>query len=143
MIEISKFKLLSGSVAVTGVYSSKGVPSLKCKVVPDEHSAENIVKKWQKEILREKISKFLNHRDKVWDVHMVLRTQRNAEIWTTVKRNFDFLYDKPLESNCHFVIRNRQYLESIMPGPKSRFYEHTRRTMDEIYAFCESKTITL
>ena len=143
MIQSFKLPLTSGRFLVTAVYSNRGVPAVKNpKVAQNETVADNIIRSWEKEVLREKISKFLNHRQNVMDYHGGLRTMEKLNTWETVKKNFDFLFDKSLEANCKFILISKQYFESLMPGKKSRFHQSTEETMREIYAFCESRTKT-
>lgn len=140
MIEATKLKLISGNILVAAVYNNSGVPAILHEIANNETVAGNIVRKWEKMVLRGKISKFLNHRQNIMEYHGGLRTEHKLEVWNTMKRNFDYLHDKTLESNCKFIVTGKEYFESLMPGEKSRFYESTRNTMNEIYAYCESKT---
>ena len=137
---INTFKLpLPGRILAIGVFSDGGVPAILKQFVSDEMRAENVLKKFKKEVLRRKISKFLNHRHEVMENYGGLRTQSTANAWTALKNQFEYLKDHSLEANCRFIITSRAHFDSLMPGSKSRFYMGTVETMNEVFAFCESE----
>jgi hypothetical protein len=131
-----------GRKLALAVYSNGGVPAILQKFTADDEKARNEIKNFKKTVLRQKISKFLNHRQNIMDYHGGLRTEETLKLHTELKRNFDFLYDKSLESNCKFILTVKDRIISLMPGEKSRFYQSTRNTMQEVFDFCEAEIST-
>ena len=138
MIEVFKIKLLTGRYLATGVYSNRGVPAFSSKITANEVQADNVLKAMKKDVLRKKITTYLNHRNQIMDNFGGLRTPERLKVFQALRNNFDYLFDKSLEHNCRFVLINEDYLRLLLPGRTSRFYESTRQTIEEIITFCKT-----
>ena len=139
MITTSKIPFM-GRIAAIAIYTDGSAPTILQRFAADDFQAENILKKFKKDILRKKFSHFLNHRKNIMDYHGGLRTQTRLEKWEQLKRNFDFMYDKSLESNCKLILTSKDDILLLMPGELSKFFETTKKNLDEIFEFCNTQT---
>lgn len=135
---ISTFKLpVIGGFLVTGYYRQANVPRFINKFTSDETRAENLIKQIKKEVLREKVTKFLNHRQTVMDTYGGLRTMSKYNAIDTLKKNFSFLENHSLESNCKLVWDYQELFKSILPGEKSVYHLSAKETLTELLSFCQ------
>lgn len=141
MITTTTFPWLD-SILCIAMYKDDGlIKKTKVAWATDVFKAENVLKRLQKEVLRDKISKFLNHRNQIMDHHGGIRTREKLQAYETLRTNFDFFTDKSLEANCNFIVNMKQKFESIMPGEKSMYYHSQRKMINEIYNYCEKQLL--
>ncbi|HYD20006.1 MAG TPA: hypothetical protein VEB40_00925 [Flavipsychrobacter sp.] len=139
MIEAFRLPLQSGNVLVTAVYSNSGIPAVLEKIVSNITQADNIIRIWKKKVLRDKVSRFLNHRKNIMELHGGLCTPDLMKLMEQTRRNFDALKDASLEANCRFLLSQQHNLDLLLPGKTSRFHQSAIDTMREVYAFCQQQ----
>lgn len=135
---ITTFKLpVPGGFLVTAYHRQAMKPIIYTRLTADETRADNLIKQVKKEVLREKVTKFLNHRQNIMDNHGGLRTMSKYNAIDTLRKNFDFLEKHSLESNCKLVLDYEALFTSILPGQQSIFHQSQKDALFEILSFCQ------
>jgi len=135
---IQTFKLpVPGGFIASAYYRQAGIPRFVNKFTSNEIRAENLIKQMKKDVLREKVSKFINHRQNIMDYHGGIRTMERYNAIEKMKNNFAFMRDKSLESNCKLVLDYEELFKTIMPGEKSAFHQSAKETLWELLEFCK------
>lgn len=135
---ISTFKnTVWGGFLVTACWRENIVPKVKNKFTTDENRAVNIIMQMKRDILREKVTKLLNHRSQVMNNFGGLRTENKFKAIETLRNNFAFLADKSLQSNCKLVVDYENLFMELIPGKSSVFHQSTKETIMELIEFCK------
>lgn len=138
MIDTFKIPTL-GRILALGVYEDDdGRPHTITKFTIDAQVANKALVKMQKDMLRDKVSKFLNHRKRLMEDFGAVKTIEKVNAWTELKTHFDASVDHALDSQCKWVLRNKEKFLLIMPGQTSRFYMGDQKKIQDILSFCET-----
>ena len=135
---ITTFKnKVPGGFLITAYWRQNIMPKVANKFTSDESRADNMILKMKKDILREKINALLNHRSQIMNNFGGMRTEAKYKAIETLRRNFEFLSDKTLESNCKLVIDYEGMFTELIPGLSSVYHLSTKETIMEIINFCK------
>ena len=142
MIHTNKLPVFPKCILCTAVYYEQGVPKMRSQFAATDERADGVLKKFCKEILAEKITKYLNHRQQIMDHHGGLRTMETAQTYEQLKTLWAYISDKSLERICEWTINHKTELLSLAPGTKSLYYETHQKFLTDLFAFCKTKTST-
>ncbi len=134
---ISTFKqLVPGGFLVTAYYRQADRPIIFNKLTADETRADNLIKQVKKEVLREKVSKYLTHRKNIMENFGGFATENRFQAIENLKNNLAFREKHSLESNCKLVVDSIELLKSLLPGKESVYHQSATETIKEILEFC-------
>lgn len=135
MIETFK-QPIKGGFLITAFYREAGRPITYNRVSSDETRADNLIKQIKKEVLREKVSKFLNHRKNIMENFGGYATENRFQAIQNLKNNLAFREKHSLESNCKLIVDHAELLKSLLPGKESVYHESATEMITEILQFC-------
>jgi len=92
--------------------------------------------KIKKEIIREKLIKLVNRRQKQADMRIIPLSMEEARAISVLKIQLDRL--KNTNDYCHkIMVRQYQnYILRLLPGPRTKFFKF-RETIKDIVRLCE------
>lgn len=136
MITTNKFPV-PGGFLITAYYREANRPKIYTRLTSDETRAENLLKQIKKDVLREKVSKYINHRQNILENHGGLRTESKFKAIETLKNSLAFVEKHSLEANCRIVVSYEDLFKSILPGQSSIFHKTQTEALTEILSFCQ------
>lgn len=135
MIETFK-QPVRGGFLITAYYRQAGKPIIYNRLSADETRAENLIKQIKKDVLREKVSKFLNHRKNIMENFGGYATENRFAAIQNLKNNLAFREKHSLESNCKLVLDHAELLRALLPGKESVYHQTATEMLAEVLEFC-------
>lgn len=135
MIHAFKQQLPNGFL-VTAYYRMCDKPKFYNRLTTNELVADNSIRNIKKDVLREKILKFINHREVLMKGHGAFATEEKYKIIEQIRNNLSVREKSTLESNCQLIVDYAELLKKILPGKESVYHQSATQTLTEILEFC-------
>jgi len=90
-----------------------------------------------KQYIRSKLSSLINRRQKQADMDILPLTVKEAMAISALKTRLDWLENKSLQSHKVLVMRYRLEIETLLPGPRTRFFKF-RESIIEMIRVCQN-----